>query len=95
MLSTSVSEYRDIREIEKGERVGLSPSVSEYRDTKTDRKSLNIEREWGQGGDGLLHMSTCAAKALFSCPAIISQRLESRIISNEPLENTEEESKII
>ena len=37
----------------------------------------------------------CAAKALFSCPAIISQRLESRIISNEPLENTEEESKII
>ncbi len=37
----------------------------------------------------------CAAKALFSCPAIISHRLESRIISNEPLENTEEESKII
>ncbi len=37
----------------------------------------------------------CAAKALFSCPAIISQRLESRIISNEPLENTVEESKII
>jgi hypothetical protein len=39
--------------------------------------------------------SVCAAKALFSCPAIISQRLEPRIISNEPLENTEEESKII
>ena len=37
----------------------------------------------------------CAAKALFSCPAIISQRLESRIISNEPRENTEEDSKII
>jgi hypothetical protein len=37
----------------------------------------------------------CAAKALFSCPAIISQRLESRIISKEPQENTEEESKII
>ena len=37
----------------------------------------------------------CASKALFSCPAIISKRLESRIISNEPLENTEEESKII
>jgi len=37
----------------------------------------------------------CAANALFSCPAIISQRPESRIISNEPLENTEEESKII
>jgi len=37
----------------------------------------------------------CAAKALFSCPAILSQRLESRIISKEPQENTEEESKII
>jgi hypothetical protein len=37
----------------------------------------------------------CAAKALFSCPAIISQRLESGIISKEPQENTEEESKII
>ena len=37
----------------------------------------------------------CAAKALFSCPAIISQRLEPRITSNGPLENTEEESKII
>ena len=37
----------------------------------------------------------CAAKALFSCPAIISQRLEPRITSNGPLENTEKESKII
>jgi hypothetical protein len=37
----------------------------------------------------------CAAKAFYSCPAIISQRLESRIISKEPQENTEEESKII
>ena len=42
-----------------------------------------------------LLQSNCAAKALFSCPAIISQRLEPRITSNEPLENTEEESKII
>jgi hypothetical protein len=38
---------------------------------------------------------SCAAKAFYSCPAIISQRLESRIISKEPQENTEEESKII
>jgi len=37
----------------------------------------------------------CAAKAFYSCPAIISQRLESRIISKEPQENTEEESRII
>ncbi len=39
--------------------------------------------------------NNCAAKAFYSCPAIISQRLESRIISKEPQENTEEESKII
>ncbi len=37
----------------------------------------------------------CVEAAFYSCPAIISQRLESRIISKEPLENTEEESKII
>ncbi len=37
----------------------------------------------------------CAAKALFSCPAIISQLLEPRITSHGPLENTEEVSKII
>ncbi len=46
-----------IREIEKGGRVGLPPTVSEYRDIKTDRKSLNIEGEWGQGGDRLLSTS--------------------------------------
>jgi hypothetical protein len=40
-------------------------------------------------------IDNCAAKAFYSCPAIISQRLESRITSNEPQENTEEESKII
>ena len=40
--------------------------------------------------------TACAAKAFYSCPAIISQRLESRIISKEPQENTEEEeSKVI
>jgi hypothetical protein len=60
---------------------------------------------WGQAADRPLYSGQtdrystivymCAAKALFSCPAIISQRLEPRIISNEPLENTEEESKII
>ena len=43
----------------------------------------------------IIKVHYCAAKALFSCPAIISQRLEPRITSNEPLENTEEESKII
>ena len=42
-----------------------------------------------------VYVGTCAAKALFSCPAIISQRLKPRITSNGPLENTEEESKII
>jgi hypothetical protein len=43
----------------------------------------------------LFNYRHCAAKAFYSCPAIISQRLESRIISKEPQENTEEESKII
>jgi hypothetical protein len=38
---------------------------------------------------------SCAAKAFYSCPAIISQRPESQKISKEPQENTEEESKII
>jgi hypothetical protein len=37
----------------------------------------------------------CAAKAFYSCPASFSQRPELRIISKEPQENTEEESKII
>jgi hypothetical protein len=37
----------------------------------------------------------CAAKAFYSCPAIISQHPESQEISKEPQENTEEESKII
>jgi hypothetical protein len=38
---------------------------------------------------------SCAAKAFYSCPAIISQRPESQKISKEPQENPEEESKII
>ena len=49
----------------------------------------------GRLGYSCSAVGECAAKALFSCPAIISQRLEPRITSNEPLENTEEESKII
>ncbi len=31
--------------------------MSEYIDIKTDRKSLNIEGEWGQGGERLLSSS--------------------------------------
>jgi hypothetical protein len=37
----------------------------------------------------------CAAKAFYSCPAIISRRPESQNTSKEPQLNTEEESKII
>ncbi len=40
-------------------------------------------------------LTVCAAKAFYSCPAIISQRLESQKIPKEPQEYTEEESKII
>ncbi len=37
----------------------------------------------------------CAAKAFYSCPAIISRRPESQNTSKEPQLNTEEESEII
>jgi hypothetical protein len=37
----------------------------------------------------------CAAKAFYSCPAIISRRPESQKIPKEPQLNPEEESKII
>jgi hypothetical protein len=37
----------------------------------------------------------CAAKAFYSCPAIISRRPESQNTSKEPQLNTEEESRII
>jgi hypothetical protein len=39
--------------------------------------------------------SPCAAKAFYSCPAIISRRPESQDTSKEPQLNPEEESKII
>jgi hypothetical protein len=37
----------------------------------------------------------CAAKAFYSCPAIISRRPESQDTSKEPQLNPEEESRII
>jgi hypothetical protein len=37
----------------------------------------------------------CAAKAFYSCPAIISRRPESQETSKEPQLNPEEESRII
>jgi hypothetical protein len=37
----------------------------------------------------------CAAKAFYSCPAIISRRPESQNTSKEPQLDTEEESEII
>jgi hypothetical protein len=37
----------------------------------------------------------CAAKAFYSCPAIISRRPESQNTSKEPQLNPEEESRII
>ena len=49
----------------------------------------------GRLGYSCSAVGECAAKAFYSCPAIISQRLESQKISKEPQENTEEESRII
>jgi hypothetical protein len=43
----------------------------------------------------LLKFSRCAAKAFYSCPAIISRRPESQNTPKEPQLNPEEESRII
>jgi len=42
-----------------------------------------------------LNIRSCAAKAFYSCPAIISHRLESQKTPKEPQLNPEEESRII
>jgi hypothetical protein len=44
---------------------------------------------------GAVQIIGCAAKAFYSCPAIISRRPESQEISKEPQLNPEEESRII
>ena len=75
---------------EDGERVNKDFLMLFFSDT-----GLHILQQATDIFIGKLLYNLCAAKALFSCPAIISQRLEPRITSNEPLENTEEESKII
>jgi hypothetical protein len=49
----------------------------------------------GRLGYSCSAVGECAAKAFYSCPAIISQRPESQKISKEPQENPEEESRII
>jgi hypothetical protein len=41
------------------------------------------------------NLSRCAAKAFYSCPAIISRRPESQNTPKEPQLNPEEESRII
>jgi hypothetical protein len=43
----------------------------------------------------LIWENFCAAKAFYSCPAIIRRRPESQNTSKEPQLNPEEESKII
>ncbi|MFN9982964.1 MAG: hypothetical protein ACK53Y_23750 [bacterium] len=49
----------------------------------------------GQLGYSCSAVGECAAKAFYSCPAIISRRPESQKTPKEPQLNTEEESKII
>jgi hypothetical protein len=53
-------------------------------------KKRNKREEWKKN-----LLSYCAAKAFYSCPAIISRRPESQKTPKEPQLNTEEESKII
>ena len=65
------------------------------RKWKKENKRVKNGKNTKRLGYSCRAVGECAAKALFSCPAIIRQRQEPRLISNEPLENTEEESKII
>ena len=65
------------------------------REWKKEISESRSGKNTGRLGYSCSAVGEYAAKAFYSCPAIISQRLESRIISKEPQENTEEESKII
>jgi hypothetical protein len=49
----------------------------------------------GRLGYSCSAVGECAAKAFYSCPAIISRRPESQDTSKEPQLNPEEESRII
>jgi hypothetical protein len=49
----------------------------------------------GRLGYSCSAVGECAAKAFYSCPAIISHRPESQKTPKEPQENPEEESRII
>jgi hypothetical protein len=61
------------------------------QETSESRSGKNT----GRLGYSCSAVGECAAKAFYSCPAIISRRPESQNTSKEPQLNTEEESKII
>ena len=60
-------------------------------ETSESRSGKNM----GRLGYSCRAVGECAAKAFYSCPAIISRRPESQKIPKEPQLNPEEESKII
>ena len=68
---------------------GQAPSTR--KETSESRSGKNT----GRLGYSCSAVGECAAKAFYSCPAIISRRPESQNTSKEPQLNPEEESKII
>ena len=72
----------------RGRADGTKERVPETSESRSGKNT-------GRLGYSCSAVGECAAKAFYSCPAIISQRLESQKIPKEPQLNTEEESKII
>ena len=64
------------------------PTTQEISESRSGKNT-------GRLGYSCSAVGECAAKAFYSCPAIISRRPESQNTSKEPQLNTEEESKII
>jgi hypothetical protein len=61
------------------------------KETSESRSGKNT----GRLGYSCSAVGECAAKAFYSCPAIISRRPESQKTPKEPQLNPEEESRII
>ncbi|MFN9901278.1 MAG: hypothetical protein ACK55Z_21350, partial [bacterium] len=79
----SKSEERTFPEMGEGQAPSTAKEISESRSGKNTRRL----------GYSCSAVGECAAKAFYSCPAIISRRPESQKIPKEPQLNTEEESK--
>ncbi len=63
--------------------------------TETESFDVSIEPKHTEDQPKQFDKEHCAAKAFYSCPAIISRRPESQNTSTEPQLNPEEKSRII